>query len=202
MIEFIFAIAILIMSVVIHEVAHGYSASLLGDQTARSLGRLTLNPLRHLDPVGSLIVPALTYLLGGFIIGWARPVPFNPYNLRDQKYGPAIVGVAGPAANAFMALFFGFIVRFFGLIIPPAFVQIFSLIIFINLLLAVFNLVPIPPLDGSKALFALLPYRFDWVREFMERYGLFLVLFFIFFLWRLLLPAVMILFRLITGAVF
>lgn len=200
MIEFIFAIAVLIMSVVIHEVAHGYSASLLGDQTARYMGRLTLNPLRHLDPIGSLVVPAITYLLGGFIIGWARPVPYNPHNLRNQKYGPAIVGVAGPAANAFTALFFGLVIRFFGPVAPSAFVQIFSLVVFINLLLAVFNLIPIPPLDGSKALFALLPYRFDWIREITERYGLFLLLFFIFFLWRFFLPVVVVLFRLVTGA--
>src|SRR3989338_10071713 len=98
-IEFMFQIAILIFSVVIHEVSHGYAALALGDHTAEAEGRLTLNPLKHLDLFGSIILPLLSYSMGGFIFGWAKPVPYNPYNLRNQKWGPAIVGVAGPPAN-------------------------------------------------------------------------------------------------------
>lgn len=202
MIDFIFSIAVLIMSVVIHEVSHGFIAYALGDQTAKYEGRLTLNPLRHLDPVGSVIVPALMYLMGGFIIGWARPVPYNPYNLRNQKWGPAAVGVAGPLANVIIAVVFGLVVRFGAGALPVSFISVSGIIVFINLILAVFNLVPMPPLDGSKVLFALLPYRWLRVQEFLERYGLFVLFFFIFFLWRFLFPVIRVLFGLITGAGF
>lgn len=203
-IDVFFAIAVLIMSVVIHEVSHGYSAYLLGDSTAKYAGRLTLNPIKHLDFFGSLIVPALTYLMGGFIFGWAKPVPYNPYNLKDQKWGPAIVGVAGPASNFFIALVFGVILRFgVGLVfLPASFFSIVSMIIFINLLLGTFNLLPIPPLDGSKILFAVLPYKWREVQEFLERYGFFVLLFFILFLWQFLLPIILLLFRLVTGVSF
>lgn len=203
-IDVFFAIAVLIMSVVIHEVSHGYSAYLLGDSTAKYAGRLTLNPIKHLDFFGSLIVPALTYLMGGFIFGWAKPVPYNPYNLKDQKWGPAIVGIAGPASNFFIALVFGIILRFsMGFVfLPASFFSIVSMVIFINLLLGTFNLIPIPPLDGSKVLFAVLPYKWREIQGFLERYGFFLLLFFIFFLWQFLLPVILLLFRLITGVSF
>ena len=94
--DFLFIIIVLIMSVVVHEVSHGYAALSLGDPTAKYQGRLTLNPISHLDPVGSLLVPLLGYLLGGFVVGWAKPVPFNPYNLRNQRWGEAYVAAAGP----------------------------------------------------------------------------------------------------------
>src|SRR3990167_7211782 len=108
--DFVFIIAILIMSVVIHEVAHGYAALALGDTTAKYQGRLTLNPIAHLDLVGSLLVPLMGYFVGGFIIGWAKPVPFNPYNLRSAKWGEAIVAVACPLSNIFIAIIFGVII--------------------------------------------------------------------------------------------
>ena len=110
--DFFFQIAVLIMSIVIHEVSHGYAASLLGDQTARYQGRLTLNPVKHLDFVGSILVPTISYLLGGFIIGWAKPVPYNPYNLRPGRWSEAIVAGAGPLSNISLALIFGLLLRF------------------------------------------------------------------------------------------
>ena|SRR3989344_465604 len=196
--DFVFSIAILIMSVVIHEVSHGYAAYFQGDKTAEYQGRLTLNPLMHLDIWGSLLVPIISYSLGGFIIGWAKPVPYNPYNLRNQRWGEAIVAAAGPASNIVMATIFGLLIRFTGVALPESFIQIAATAVFINILLAIFNLVPVPPLDGSKILFSLFPLNMA-IRSFFERYGLILVLFFIFFLWQLILPLVGLLFSLITG---
>lgn len=187
------------MSVVIHEASHGYAAYFQGDKTAEFQGRLTLNPLKHLDPIGSFIVPLVSYLLGGFIIGWAKPVPFNPYNLRNRKWGEAIVAAAGPASNMLIALIFGSVIRFGSESLSPAFIQISSAIVFINILLAVFNLMPVPPLDGSKILFSVLPYQGGRMRVFLERNGLLLALFFIFFVWQFITPLVTYLFLLITG---
>lgn len=204
--EFIFQIAVLIMSVVIHEVSHGYAASFLGDQTARYQGRLTLNPIKHLDFVGSFLVPVTAYFLGGFIFGWAKPVPYNPYNLKTGRWSEAMVAIAGPVSNIVLALIFGIILRI-GVLnsaasLMPAFIQITSMIVFINILLAIFNLVPIPPLDGSKILYALFPEKSYQFRSFFESYGLILVLFFIFYLWQFIFPVIIWLFRLITGIAF
>ncbi|MEK7186849.1 MAG: site-2 protease family protein, partial [Patescibacteria group bacterium] len=198
--DFVFQILILIMSVVVHEVAHGYTASLLGDQTARYEGRLTLNPLKHLDLFGSFILPFLSYTLGGFIFGWAKPVPYNPYNLRPGRWSEAQVAIAGPASNILLALIFSLILRFgvSGGWANPAFVQITAVIVFINILLAIFNLMPIPPLDGSKILFAFLPDKFFELRNFFERYGLVLVIIFIFFVWQFIAPLSYFLFRIFT----
>ncbi len=200
-VDFVFQILILIMSVVVHEVAHGYTASLLGDQTARYEGRLTLNPLKHLDLFGSFILPFLSYTLGGFIFGWAKPVPYNPYNLRPGRWSEAQVAIAGPASNILLALIFSLILRFgvSGGWANPAFVQITAVIVFINILLAIFNLMPIPPLDGSKILFAFLPDKFFELRNFFERYGLVLVIIFIFFVWQFIAPLSYFLFRIFTG---
>lgn len=221
--DFPFQIAVLIMSIVIHEVSHGYAASLLGDQTARYQGRLTLNPIKHLDPMGSFIVPALSYFLGGFIIGWAKPVPYNPYNLRPGHWSEAKVAGAGPASNIITASIFGLVARFFPLAMETKlritiaalspdisiaqvatsqsdfFFGAIIIVVFINIILAVFNLVPIPPLDGSKLLFALFPQKLQQFRLFFERYGLMLVLFFVFFLWQFIFPVAVAAFRLITG---
>ncbi|MBI2640746.1 MAG: site-2 protease family protein [Candidatus Sungbacteria bacterium] len=204
--QFIFQIIILIFSVVIHEVSHGYAALALGDKTAQYAGRLTLNPIKHLDPFGSILLPIISYMLGGVIFGWARPVPYNPYNLSNQKWGPALVGAAGPAANISLAVVFGLVVRFLPNLADGAsglfifnFMTIASTIALLNLVLAIFNLVPIPPLDGSKVLFAILPHQWRGVQFFLEQYGLFLLLIFIFFFARWIFPIVLFLFRFITG---
>ncbi|MEK7145278.1 MAG: site-2 protease family protein [Patescibacteria group bacterium] len=196
--ETIFQIAVLVMSVVIHEVSHGYAAEILGDPTARLQGRLTLNPLKHLDPVGSIIVPLLTSL-SGFTFGWAKPVPYNPYNLRNQKWGELAVAAAGPLSNILLALVFGLLIRFAGASLSGAFVNIAVVIVVINLVLAIFNLIPVPPLDGSKILWAFLPERFRQVRESMEHYSFLLVIVVVFVVWQFLSPVVVQLFSLITG---
>lgn len=199
----IFAIAILVLSVVAHEVSHGYAAYIMGDPTAKYAGRLSLNPIKHLDMVGSFLVPFFTYFFGGFIIGWAKPVPYNPYNLRNQRWGEAIVGFAGPSINFLIALVFGMFLRFSEAFsfLGPSFFAIVSLVVFINVLLMVFNLVPIPPLDGSKLLFAILPDKWHEVRVFLERHFIFVLLFFLFVLWRFILPIVKWVYWLITGSV-
>ena len=196
-VSFIFSIAILIFSIVLHEVSHGYAADRLGDRTARLAGRLTLNPLKHLDFFGSIILPSLTFLLGGFIFGWAKPVPYNPYNLKDQRWGEAKVAFAGPLSNLLIAFIFGLGIRF-GFV-AANFLTPVTLIVLINIVLAIFNLIPIPPLDGSKILFSLLPYKYLYIRTFLERYSFALILLLVFFLWSLLLPIIAFVFSLMTG---
>lgn len=195
----IFTIIILILSVVVHEVSHGYAALWLGDQTAKFAGRLTLNPIKHLDPIGSIIVPLLLVTLSsGFIIGWAKPVPYNPYNLRNRRWGEVMVAAAGPLSNFFIAFVFGLIIRF-GTGLPEAFIQLSFVIVLINLVLATFNLVPIPPLDGSKILFGVIPARFSYIRNTLEKSGLILLVIFIIFLWKYFLPVIHFLLNVFTG---
>ena len=201
---FIFIILILLFSIIIHEISHGLMADYLGDPTARLAGRLTLNPINHLDPIGSILVPLLLIISGvGIVFGWAKPVPINPYNLRDKVYGQAKVALAGPLANIFMALFFGISLRFipylFSTQIAINLITIFSYIVWINLILAIFNLLPIPPLDGSHILFTFLPKRFDNIKTFLYQYQLFILLFFIFFCLPIIIPLVNGAFYLITG---
>lgn len=196
--DIIFSILTLIMSVVVHEVSHGWVANYLGDPTARLQGRLTLNPLPHIDPIGSVLVPLLLFFTNaGVMFGWARPVPVNPYNLRG-KYGEAIVAVAGPLSNIAIAVLFGLLIRLGGAL-PDSFLHMATLAVIINIVLAIFNLVPIPPLDGSKILFAFLPYHLQNLREALERWGFFIVLIFIVFLWQFLTPIIGLVFSILTG---
>lgn len=192
----IFTIIVLIMSIVIHEVSHGYVAELLGDPTPRLQGRLTLNPLKHIDPFGSIIVPILTSF-SGFTFGWAKPVEWNPYNVKNVRMGEFLISAAGPFSNILIALIFGALVRF--RLFDPVFLTLAAYIVIINLALAVFNLIPVPPLDGSKILFSILPPRLNYIRETMERYGIFLMFFVGFVLWNIVNPIVGVLFRWIVG---
>lgn len=165
----------LIMSVVLHEMAHGHAANWLGDPTARLQGRLSANPLVHLDPLMSVIIPGLLVISGSPILfGAAKPVPYNPYNFRNQKWGEAIVAAAGPAANIALAIVFAILVRSADVLgLSQSFTDLAIGIIALNIFLALFNLVPIPPLDGSKILPRLLPYslamKYESIRFAMER---------------------------------
>lgn len=209
-IDGIFYVIVLIMSVVIHEFAHGYTAYLLGDNTAKASGRLTLNPIKHLDIFGSIILPLMLLLTGsGFLIGWAKPVPYNPNNLRNVRKGTFLVSFAGIAANILIAVIFGLLIRFAPMLgissytsnpltVPP-FYKITTIIVLMNLILAIFNLIPIPPLDGSKILFSALPYKYRYIETFLEKWGILMLLLFIIFLWNYIFPVVFSLFSVLTG---
>src|SRR3989344_3977909 len=202
----IFYIAILVMSVVIHEISHGFVAEYFGDSTARRAGRLTLNPLPHLDLFGSVIVPLLLIVShAGFIIGWAKPVPYNPDNLSNRKWGTVAVASAGVLANLLVAAIFGLLIRFsvaYNIAVPEGFAFITSAVVIVNLALAIFNLVPIPPLDGSKILFSLLPASFYNFIAFMEQWALFFIIIFIFYFVDYLSPILLYIFKLLTGLAF
>lgn len=197
-VQLVFYFLIIVPSAIIHEYAHGWMADRLGDPTARYAGRLTLNPKAHIDLWGTILMPLLLFVLsnGGFLFAYAKPVPYNPYNLKNHKWGPAMVALAGPMANFLLAFCFGMLVRFF----PTAgAVDFFYIITYANVLLLVFNLVPIPPLDGSKILYAVLPDSARGVREFLERYSFILLMVFVFFLFELIVPVMQWIMRLLIG---
>lgn len=199
--ESIFIIIILILSVIIHEVSHGGMANFLGDPTAKYAGRLTLNPIKHIDPIGSILVPfILVVFQSNILFGWAKPVPINPYNFKDQIYGSAKVAMAGPLSNLTLALLFGVIMRLLPL--SPSLLFIFGIIVYINLILCIFNLIPIPPLDGSHILFTFLPFSMENVKVFLNQYGFFILLFVIFFFLGPVFAFITLLFESITGVPF
>ncbi len=179
--DLLILLPVLLFSVVIHEVAHALVAKWEGDDTAHRLGRITLNPIPHLDPVGSIAVPLLMFFLfpGGFIFGWAKPVPVDPRNFRDYKWGDIRVSLAGIAANLLLALFCGLILgpvmlleRGGGFGVGLILYQVFYFGLLINLILAVFNLIPIPPLDGSHVVAQLLPPRLAMKYRELGRFGI------------------------------
>ena len=225
-----FSLIILLFSAIIHEVSHGQMAYFLGDPTAKYAGRLTLNPIKHLDPVGSVFLPLMLILFRSPILfGYAKPVPFNPYNLRNQKWGPAQIAIAGPVSNFLIAIIFGVLSRllplsheikagilfsffggektadllsfFQGSIFAPLFF-LFSVIVFLNVLLAIFNLVPIPPLDGSKVLYSFLPPPWEKLKFYLEIYGPFLIILFLVLITSQIIPLfsfIFTVFRIIIG---
>lgn len=200
--QIFFFFLIIIPSAIIHEYAHAWAADQLGDPTARNAGRLTLNPISHIDLWGTFLMPILLLFISGgsFIFAYAKPVPYNPFNLRNQKRDPGLVAVAGPASNLLIALILGLFIRFNPIsTINPAFLGLLSIIVYANILLAVFNLIPIPPLDGSKVLFSLLPDSTWKFRQTLERNGLIILLIFIFFGFQLIVPLIQFLYRLLLG---
>lgn len=161
----------LVISISFHEFSHAFTANALGDSTPKYEGRLTLNPLAHLDPLGTLLL-----VLIGF--GWGKPVPFNPYNLRFHRFGPALVSLAGPIANLILIVIFVValkVLAIFG-VANSSVTELFFIIILLNMVLMLFNLIPLAPLDGSKVFYTLLPRSLSWVAERMEQYGPYILL--------------------------
>lgn len=193
MIEALPTILVLFFSVVLHEIAHGLAALKLGDPTARDAGRLTLNPIAHVDLLGTVILPIILFLRGGPMFGWAKPVPINPRYFRDRRQGMAIVGAAGPATNVLIALVAASILHLLraadpsaaaafretlvghtenaGLVVP----MLFRAVV-INVLLATFNMLPIPPLDGSRVIIPFVPRNVGLVYYQLEPYGMLIVI--------------------------
>jgi Zn-dependent protease len=194
----IFYFLIIIPSSIIHEYAHGWMAERLGDPTARYAGRLTVNPLAHIDLWGTIIMPLMLFFgTGGrFMFAYAKPVPYNPYNLKNQRWGPVLVSIAGPLSNLLLALCFALVLRIF----PNSSVTfLLQIIVYANILLMVFNLVPIPPLDGSKLLFAIIPDSMRPLRIALERYGFVILIFFVLFLFDLISPIINLIFGFLVG---
>ncbi len=194
----IFQVIVLVFSAAVHEYMHGFMADYLGDPSAKLAGRLTLNPIKHLDWFGSLLLPFMMIASGiGIAFGWAKPVPYNPNNLIDKKYGEAKVALAGPLGNFILAFILSIIWRFLAQD-NANFAFLLQVAIYINLLLMIFNLVPIPPLDGSKILATFLPDKLKFQYLSLERYGFFLVIIFVFFGFDLIMPVIEFFFKLLT----
>lgn len=174
---------IFIYSIILHEIAHGLMAERLGDPTARLSGRLTLNPLPHIDPFMSIFFPLFLFLSGSSIIfGAAKPVPIDPYNLRNTRKDMGLVGLAGPASNLILAIFFAIIARLvFNFFPNQALLQLLSNACLLNIVLAIFNLIPIPPLDGGRVMVAVLPTEYAEALAGLERFGMLIIIFLLFF---------------------
>jgi len=205
----IYQVIVLIFLIMIHEVSHGLMAYRLGDNTAKEMGRLTLNPIKHLEFFGSFLVPFIFIITGSsFILGWAKPVPFNPYNLKNPKRDGALIALAGPVSNFLIAVIFGLIVRLMAAFTPivssPILLNIYSLlniVVFVSVLLAFFNLIPIPPFDGSRIVFAFLSGKAErfWLQ--LERYGTLLIILLLFGgMLSFLSPLVVSVYHLIAGS--
>jgi Zn-dependent protease len=184
-------VVVLLFSIIIHEVAHGYVALLNGDPTARIMGRITLNPVPHVDPVGSILLPLLLLIShSGFLIGWAKPVPVNPLNFRNYRWGEFAVSAAGPLSNLVLAAIFSVVFRLdLG---NPGLMMLAILGVKINILLAVFNLIPIPPLDGSHILALVLPRELARLYNYLQPVGIVIILILMFtgILWKILMPLI------------
>ena len=201
-------IVVLLFLIIIHEVSHGLMAYKLGDSTAKEMGTLTLNPIKHLEFFGSFLVPLIFMVSGSpFILGWAKPVPFNPYNLKNPKKDGALIAAAGPLSNFILAALFGVIAR---LILPLAVASpdsvfwgmlfILNIAVFMSILLGIFNLIPIPPFDGSRIVFAFLPERFAQFWLSIERYGTLLIILLLFGgLMNIVYPAILFAYRFLIG---
>ncbi len=198
----IFYFLVLILSIIVHEVAHGLAAEREGDPTARLLGRITLNPLKHIDWLGSIVLPLILILTkAGIVLGWAKPVPYDPDKLRRGNKSVAIVSIAGIVANIAIAVFFGLVIRAaiaFGFATGPI-IEISSIIVLINSILALFNMTPLAPLDGFRFLQAVLPISAQQTLRFIEEYSLWLLLAYIFFGWGIVAPIAFSFYTALTG---
>jgi Zn-dependent protease len=171
-----------LFAITVHEVAHGWVAKQFGDRTAMMLGRLTLNPIKHIDPIGTILVPGLMILFGGVVFGWAKPVPVTWQNLGNPKRDMALVALAGPLSNLIMAVLWVLVMKL-SLVLPGSLAMVVRPLLYmgaagitINLILMVLNLVPIPPLDGSRILSSFLPDKLAWRYNQLEQYGLLILL--------------------------
>ena len=191
-------VLILIISIILHELAHGYAADRMGDPTPRLAGRLTLNPMVHIDWFGSVLLPALLIFSGApFVLGWAKPVPFNPHYLDNKKWGGALVALAGPLTNIALALVFAAALQWIPL--SPFMSTVAIGVVVTNIALAIFNLIPIPPLDGHHILFAVLPEKYDRLKQTLRNHSFLILIVFVLFIWQIISPLIMYLSRLHLG---
>ena len=198
-----FYIIVLLFSVILHEIAHGYIALRLGDTTARDAGRLTLNPIKHIDLFGTIILPLLFVMVGAPVFGWAKPVPYDPRFLKNPQKASGLIALAGPATNFSLAIFFALISRIVILFPLDQFLSTFYLflavIVQVNIALAIFNLLPIPPLDGSGVLFSVLPRGTERMQAVLHRYGFILLIALIYMGLDFLHPAMDYLYKMLLG---
>ena len=205
--KYVISVVVLLFSVIVHEVAHGFVAYKRGDSTAKLMGRLTLNPIYHIDIFGSIILPACLLLVGAPAFGWAKPVPVNMYNLKNPKRDMIFVSLAGVTANFLLAVVAGaimFLIRSSGAEVSVLYsiYIIMQYVIVINIVLMIFNLIPIPPLDGSRVVLFLLPRDLAQKYAKIERYGFWIILILLMtnILWKIIGPAANFLIKLLSGA--